>query len=80
VHARATESTIVTCFCWVHARSLQRDDRLGTIQHVAMAAGSAVFFNGGATAHGAYGWMGEGGGRRAVIVNYISKHVEYPRF
>ena len=59
--------------------SLMREDPHGSIQHINAAAGSAIFFNGGATAHGAWGWTGRGG-RRAIIVNYLSKYVEYPRF
>lgn len=59
--------------------SLMQADPQGSIQHVAAPAGSAIFFNGGATAHGAWGWTGHEG-RRAIIVNYLSRYVEYPRF
>eukprot|EP01051_Picozoa_sp_SAG22_P016959 SAG22_NODE_2510_length_2495_cov_8.480384_1_plen_581_part_00 len=59
--------------------SLMQSDREGSIQHVEAPAGSAILFNGGATAHGAWGWTGTEG-RRAIIVNYLSKYVEYPRF
>ena len=59
--------------------SLMRNDPHGSIQHIAAPAGSAIFFNGGATVHGAWGWTGREG-RRAIIVNYLSRYVEYPRF
>ena len=58
---------------------LMQSDPQGSIQHIAAPAGSAILFNGGATAHGAWGWTGREG-RRAIIVNYLSRFIEYPRF
>ena len=58
---------------------LMQSDPQGSIQHIAAPAGSAILFNGGATAHGAWGWTGREG-RQAIIVNYLSRFIEYPRF